>query len=116
MAKESKLLACYKFIEELTAVIQKIRKHDVNQRHWKDATMEVRFRGKGLKDDCKNIHGIYLLAATDKGLSRIMLDRIQIYVTNEIRSESQSGLKNSNVTIVMIFSAQQLQEKLQNSK
>lgn len=46
--------------------------------------MEVVLKSKGQKDECNNSRGICLLAATGKVLSRIVLDRLQIYVANEI--------------------------------
>eukprot|EP00106_Octopus_bimaculoides_P023071 XP_014790513.1 PREDICTED: RNA-directed DNA polymerase from mobile element jockey-like [Octopus bimaculoides] len=101
----------YYLLEMPTAVIQKGWKNEVMPKDWKDAVMEVVLKGKGQKDECNNFHGICLFATVGKVLLRIMVDRLQIYVANEILPEAQSGVRKGRGTVDMIFSAWQLQEK-----
>ena len=78
---------------------------------WRNALMVVLYKGKGPKNECGNYRGIALLSCVGKVLSRILLDRLLSFISNDVLQESQCGFRKNRGTTDMIFSARQLQEK-----
>ena len=77
---------------------------------WKDASIVPIFK-KGSRKDCGNYKGISLLSIAGKILSRVLLDRINMYIAAVVVLESQYGLGSGRGTMDIIFCLIQTQEK-----
>ena len=72
------------------------------------------YKRKGNPQVCDNHRGISLLCIAGKILTKIMLDRLNVYFDQKgLIPENQCGFKTDIGTIDMIFTARQLQEKCQ---
>ena len=78
---------------------------------WIDARIITLFRNKGVRTDCNNSRGIFLLSLGGKILARIMLSRLVKNISECILPESQCGFRKERGTIDMIFTLRQVQEK-----
>ena len=83
---------------------------------WRDAIMIVLYKNKGKRDICGNYRGIALLCVVGKVLSRIILTRLTIHISNCVLPESQCGFRAGRSTSDMIFSARQIQEKCREQR
>ena len=68
------------------------------------------FKNKGNRRDCNNYHGNSLLTIIGKHFTDVVLKRFQ-GLTNRVYPGSWCGFRANRVTINMIFSLRQLQEK-----
>ena len=78
---------------------------------WIDAILISLYKGKGVKSECGNCHGIFILEAVGKVFARLHLNRLNDKVCPEVIPESQSGFRPGRGTTDIIFSARQLIEK-----
>lgn len=78
---------------------------------WIDGVLVTLFKGKGTKSVCDNYRGITLLEAVGKVLARLLLNRLQEQICNNVFPEAQCGFRANRGTTDMIFSVRQLQEK-----
>ena len=69
------------------------------------------YKGKGDRSSCDNYRGISLLSIAGKILSKVILNRLNEHLLDEIVPESQCGFHKNRGTIDMIFAAKQIQEK-----
>ena len=67
-------------------------------------------KNKGYRDDCNNYCGISLLNIVGKLFAKVVLMKLQVQA-ERIYPEPQCGFRTKMVTIDMIFSLRQLQEK-----
>lgn len=77
---------------------------------WKDANIVTIFK-KGDRTQCGNYRGISLLSIAGKAFARILLNRLNAHITQDIVPETQCGFRNNRSTVDMIFCLRQLQEK-----
>lgn len=82
----------------------------------KDASIVTIFKRKGDKSLCSNYRGISLLSIAGKILARVLLNRINKNISDNIISESQCGFRKNRGTIDMIFAARQIQEKCREQR
>ena len=89
------------------------RKEAIPQ-EFKDASIIHLFERKGNPQVCDNHRGISLLSIAGKTLARVLLYRLnEHFERSGLLPESQCGFRKNRGTIVMIFTARQLQEKCQ---
>ena len=60
---------------------------------------------------CDNYRGISLLSVAGKILARVIINRMNKHLTDNVCSESQCGFRKGRGTVDMIFSLRQVQEK-----
>ena len=77
----------------------------------KDANIVHLYKGKGDKSSCDNYRGISLLSIAGKILAKVILNRLNTYLLDDILPESQCGFRKNRGTVDMIFAARQIQEK-----
>ena len=77
----------------------------------RDANIVTLYKNKGDRSDCNSYHGISLLSIFGKLFERVVLTRFQI-LASRIYPESQRGFRTGRLTVDMVFSLRQLQEKL----
>ena len=77
---------------------------------WSRATLIRLFKNKGDKKICDNYHGISLLVVTRKLFSRVVLNRIQTIVDEQLL-ERQAEFRANRPTIEQIFSLRIVMEK-----
>ncbi|XP_068713001.1 uncharacterized protein [Montipora foliosa] len=77
----------------------------------KDARIVHLYKGKGDKSSCDNYHGISLLSIAGKILCKVILNRLNTHLLDEIVPERQCGFRKNRGTVDMIFCATQIQEK-----
>ena len=77
----------------------------------KDARMVLLYKGKGDKSSCDNYRGISLLSIAGKILCKVILNRLNTHLLDEIVPESQCDFRKNRGTVDMIFCARQIQEK-----
>jgi hypothetical protein len=78
---------------------------------WIDGVLVTLFKGKGTKLVCDNYRGITLLEAVGKVLARLLLNRLQEQICNNVFPEAQCGFRANRGTTDMTFSVRQLHEK-----
>ena len=78
---------------------------------WINGILVILYKSKGDKSNCDNYRGITLLESVGKILARLLLNRLQKFICNDIIPESQSGFRSGRGCIDMIFTARQFQEK-----
>ena len=89
------------------------RKEAIPQ-EFKDATIIHLFKRKGNPQVCDSHWGISLLSVAGKILARVLMNRLNEHLEwSGLLPESQCGFRKNRVTIDMIFTARQLQEKCQ---
>ena len=76
----------------------------------RDANIITVYKNKGDRSDCTNYRGISVLSTTRKAFTRVVLNRLQT-LAERVYSEAQCGFRAGRLTIDMIFSLRQLQEK-----
>ena len=87
------------------------RKEAISQ-EFKDASIIHLFKRKVNPQLCDNHRGISLLSIAGKVLARVLLNRLNEHLEQSgLLPESQCGFRKDRVTIDMIFTARQLQEK-----
>ena len=79
----------------------------------KDASIIHLYKRKGNRNSCDNHRGISLLSIAGKILARILLNRLNAHLEQDLLPESQCGFRAGRSTADMIFAARQLQEKCQ---
>ena len=77
---------------------------------WSLAILIRLFKNKGDKKICDNYRGIFLLVVTKKLFSRVVLNRIQTIVDEQLL-ERQAGFRANRSTIEQIFSLRIVMEK-----
>ena len=77
----------------------------------KDAWIVRLCKGKGDTFSCDNYRGISLLSIAGKILCKLILNRLNTHLLDEIVPESQCGFRKNRGTVDMIFCARQIQEK-----
>ncbi|XP_074627031.1 uncharacterized protein LOC141885034 [Acropora palmata] len=77
----------------------------------KDARIVHLYKGKGDKSSCDNYRGVSLLSIASKILCKVILNRLNTHLLDEIVPESQCGFRKNRGTVDMIFCARQIQEK-----
>ena len=80
-------------------------------RDLKDARIVHLYKGKGDKSSCDNYRGISLLSIAGKIMAKVILNRLNSYLLDDILPESQCGFRKNRGTVDMIFAARQIQEK-----
>ena len=76
----------------------------------RDANIITVYKNKGDRSDCTNYRGISVLSITGKAFTRVVLNKLQT-LAERVYSEAQCGFRAGRLTIDMIFSLRQLQEK-----
>ena len=97
-------------------IILEFWENDSVHQDWRDAIMVILYKSKGKRDICGNYRGIALLCVVGKILSRIMLSRLTVHISNNVLPESQCGFRAGRSTSDMIFSARQIQEKCREQR
>ena len=77
----------------------------------KDARIVHLYKGKGDRSSCDNYRGISLLSIAGKILSKVILNRLNKHLLDEIVPESQCGFRKNRGTVDMIFASKQVQER-----
>ena len=80
---------------------------------FKDASIVHLYKRKGNRQACDNHRGISLLCIAGKVLARILLNRLNLHLEQDLLPESQCGFRKGRGTTDMVFAARQLQEKCQ---
>ena len=75
-----------------------------------NANIITLYKNKGDCSDCNNYHGISFLSIVGKTFAHMVLNRLQV-LTKYVYPEEQGGFRAGRLTINMIFSLCQLQEK-----
>ncbi|VDL90468.1 unnamed protein product [Schistocephalus solidus] len=83
---------------------------------FKDATIVHLHKWKGNRQLCENHRGISLLNIAGKIFARILLNRLNGHLEQNLLLESQCGFRRHRGTADMIFAARQLQEKCQKMR
>ena len=78
----------------------------------RDANIIKLYKNKGDRSDCNNYRRISLLSIVGKTFTHVMLNRLQT-LAEHVYPEAQCGFRAERLTIDMIFSLRQLQEKCQ---
>ena len=99
-----------KIVSKLHQLILSVWSEENVPQDWKDASIVPIFK-KGSRKDCGNYRGISLLSIAGKILSRVLLDRINMYIAPVVIPESQCGFRSGRGTMDMIFCLRQTQEK-----
>ena len=76
----------------------------------RNAKIITLYKNKGDRSDCNNYRGISLLSIVGKVFARVVLMRLQV-LAERVYPESQCGFRAGRLTLDMIFSVRQLQEK-----
>ena len=77
---------------------------------WMDASIVLLFK-KGDRKDCRNYRGISLLATDGKILSRVLLNRFNEHISQNVLPETQCGFRSGRSTMDMVFCLRRVQEK-----
>lgn len=99
--------------EKLLQLFHLIWHQETVPQDFKDASIIHLYKRKGNKQACDNHRGISLLSIAGKILSRILLNRLNVYLEDGLLPESQCGFRKERGTTDMIFAVRQLQEKCQ---
>ncbi|BHF59295.1 hypothetical protein SprV_0100225200 [Sparganum proliferum] len=103
-------------MDHLTALFQEMwRQGDVSQ-DFKDATIMHLYKWKGNRQLCDNHRGIFLLNIAGKIFARILFNRLNNHLEQDLIPESQCGFRRHRGTTDMIFTSHQLQEKCQEMR
>ena len=97
-------------IKKLTTLLVEIWKKGEVPQDFKDASIVSLFK-KGKRSLCDNYRGISLLSVAGKILARVIINRINLHLTDLVCSESQCGFRKGRGTTDMVFCLRQLQEK-----
>ncbi|BHF83418.1 hypothetical protein SprV_0902656000 [Sparganum proliferum] len=83
---------------------------------FKDGTIVHLYKRKGNRHLCDNHRGISLLKIARKIFARILLNRLNNHLEQDLQPESQCGFRRYRGTTDMIISVRQLQEKCQEMR
>nr|VZI49364.1 unnamed protein product [Spirometra erinaceieuropaei] len=103
-------------MDHLTALFQEMWRQGEVPQDFKDATIVHLYKRKGNRQVCDNHRGISLLNIAVKIFTRILLNRLNNHLEQDLLPESQCGFRRHRVTTDMIFAARQLQEKCQEMR
>ncbi|CAF5066742.1 unnamed protein product, partial [Rotaria magnacalcarata] len=78
--------------------------------NWSSAILIPLFKNKGDKTSCDNYRGICLLNVVSKLLTRVILNRIQIMIDQQLL-EQQVGFRSNRSTVDQIFIVNMIMEK-----
>ena len=98
---------------KLLQLLQTMWAQGVIPQDFKDASIVHLYKRKGNRQACDNHRGISLLSIAGKVLARILLNRLNEHLEQDLLPESQCGFRKERGTIDMIFAARQMQEKCQ---
>ena len=98
-------------VKKLTEFLCMCRKDGCLPQDLKDARIVRLYKGKGDKSSCDNYRGISLLSIAGKILCKVILNRLNTHLLDEIVPESQCGFRKNRGTADMIFCTRQIQEK-----
>ena len=79
-------------------------------RDWQRAVIIPMYKGKGVKEECKNYRGISLLSIPGKLYGRVVINRKR-ELTNSAMEEEQSGFREGRGCADQIFTVRCLSEK-----
>ena len=99
-----------RLLRKLTQLLANIWKKGEVPQQYKDASIVSLFK-RGKRSLCDNYRGISLLCVAGKILARVIINRINTHMTDNVCSESQCGFRKGRGTVDMIFSLRQIQEK-----
>ena len=91
-------------------VIQEIWDDQKVPQDWKDVSIVPLFK-KGDRKDCRNYRGISMLATVGKILSRVLLNRLNEHISQNVLPETQCSFTSGGSTMDMISCLRQVQEK-----
>ena len=72
----------------LTTLLQTAWKTETTPENWRNSLLVVLYKEKGPKNDCSNYRGISLLSVVGKILSRIIFERINLHIADNVLPES----------------------------
>ncbi|CAF1586116.1 unnamed protein product [Rotaria magnacalcarata] len=78
--------------------------------NWSSAILIPLFKNKGDKTSCDNYRGICLLNVVSKLFTRVILNRIQIMIDQQLL-EQQAGFRSNRSTVDQIFIVNMIMEK-----
>ena len=81
----------------------------------RDANIVTLYKNKGDGSDCNNYRGISLLNIVGKAFARVVLNKLQT-LASRVYPECQCDFRAERLTIDMIFSLCQLQEKCREQR
>lgn len=96
---------------KLTELMQLLWEEGSVPQDFKDANIIHLYKNNGNKASCDNHRGISLLSIAGKIMARVILNRINLHLLDDIVSESQCGFRSNRGTVDMIFAVRQIQEK-----
>nr|VZI24621.1 unnamed protein product [Spirometra erinaceieuropaei] len=100
----------------LTALFQEMWRQGEVPQDFKDAIIVHLYKRKGNCQVCDNHRGISLLNIAGKIFARILLNRFNTHLEQDLLPESQCGFRRHRGTMDMTFAARQLQEKCQEMR
>ncbi|BHF80615.1 hypothetical protein SprV_0702374300 [Sparganum proliferum] len=103
-------------MDHLTVLFQEMWRQGEVPQDFKDATIVHLYKRKGNRQICDNHRGISLLNIAGKIFARILLNRLNNHLEQDLLPESQCGFRRHRGTTDMIFAARQLQEKCQEMR
>nr|VZI07622.1 unnamed protein product [Spirometra erinaceieuropaei] len=103
-------------MDHLTALFQEMWRQGEVPQYFMDATIVHLFKRKGNRQVCDNHRGISLLNNAGKIFARILLNRLNNHLEQDLLPESQCGFRRHRGTTYTIFAARQLQEECQEMR
>ncbi|VDL91701.1 unnamed protein product [Schistocephalus solidus] len=100
-----------KLMAELTTIFQEMWRQGQNPQGVEDATIVHLYKRKGNRQFCDNHRGISLLNIAGKIFARILLNRLNGHLDQDLLPESQCCFCRHRGTTDMNFAARQQQEK-----
>ena len=110
-------MASHQMSSRLAALLHHL--HELLLQFWKERTVPqdmhsaniiTLYKNKGDNSDCNNYHRTSLLSIIRKAFTHVVLNRLQV-LAECIYPGAQCGFRAGRLTINMIFSLHQLQEK-----
>nr|VZI27895.1 unnamed protein product [Spirometra erinaceieuropaei] len=98
-------------MDHLTALFQEMWRQGEVPQDSKEAATGHLYKRKGNRQVCDNHRGISLLNIAGKIFARVLLNRLNEYLEQDLLPESQCDFRRHRGTTDMIFVARQLQEK-----
>ena len=99
---------------KLTDLVHYMWRKEAIPQEFKNASIIHLYKRKGNPRVCDNHRGTFLLSIAGKIRTKTMLNRLNVHFELKgLNPESQRGFRKDRVTIDMIFTARQLQEKCQ---
>ena len=100
----------------LLKLVHKIWDEECVPEDFKSSTVIPLFKGKGDKKAVDNYRGISLLTCAGKLLARILVNRLNAEILENVTPEEQCGFRESRSTIDLIFVARQIQERCREQR